>query len=134
MSGTATYAAWQSMINRCVRPSAKHYEYYGGRGIKVCDRWRHSFHAFFEDMGEKPDGFSLGRIDNDGNYEPGNCRWEAFSDQQNNKRSNRFVTFQGRTLTVAQWAQETGLSRYTISGRLDRGWPVDEALTRASGQ
>ena len=95
--GTPTYKSWQSMLRRCYRPSVKHYAYYGGRGITVCDRWKTSFENFLADMGERPVGthssgrslYSIDRKDNDGNYEPGNCRWATSKEQMNNRRNSR---------------------------------------------
>jgi len=85
-SRSPTWSAWRSMIQRCCYPSQQSYPRYGGRGITICDQWRHSFEAFLTDMGEKPGpDFSLGRIDNDGNYEPGNCRWETAEQQTANR-------------------------------------------------
>lgn len=84
--GTNGYWAWVQMKQRCNNPNNRNYKYYGGRGIKVCDRWAKSFIAFIEDMGERPNGLTLDRINVDGNYEPGNCRWATWSEQQLNKR------------------------------------------------
>lgn len=89
MSKTPLYRVWANMIKRCSNPKSTHYEHYGGRGIKVCDRWLHSFEHFYEDMGECPEGMSLDRIDPDGHYEPSNCRWASKSEQSFNRRSIR---------------------------------------------
>jgi hypothetical protein len=106
------------------------YKYYGGRGIKVCDRWM-QYENFLADMGAKPDGMSLDRINPDGNYEPGNCRWASKTEQMNNRRNSRLITAFGKTLTLPQWVQETGLGYYTIYQRLRTGVPPEEALSRA---
>lgn len=116
------------MLHRCQNPNAKDFKNYGERGIKVCERWSASFAAFLEDMGEKPDGLTLERKENSGNYEPGNCRWATRGDQNNNTRVNRLLTFNGKTLTAAQWGRRLGISPHTIRQRLQRGASDAEAL------
>jgi hypothetical protein len=119
------------MHSRCDRPSHPKFRLYGGRGIRVCARWsgRGGFENFLADMGERPAGMSLDRIDGDGNYEPSNCRWATDAEQNSNKATNHLVTHAGRTLTVAEWARRTGLLKTTIRNRLKAGWPVEAALT-----
>ena len=111
-------------------PTHKQYADYGGRGITVCPRWARDFAAFFADMGPRPAGMSLDRKDNDGPYSPENCRWATPTQQLNNTRANRLVTFQGRTQTITEWARERGLRADTLTWRLEQpDWTVDEALT-----
>jgi len=121
------YGIWNSMRTRCENPKAHAYPSYGGRGIKVCERW-HDFMNFLEDMGEPSKGMSLDRIDNDGNYEPDNCRWASTSEQQRNTRRNHFLEFKGERKTVAEWANIVGLTGATIYKRLKRGWTIEDAL------
>jgi hypothetical protein len=134
-----TFQVWAAMKQRCYNPKAQQYKNYGARGIQVCDRWLNSYMAFEQDMGLKPEGLSLDRIDNNGNYEPGNCRWATAKQQRRNQRNNRSLTFQGETKTIADWADQLGLSRVTVNGRLQRGFSCEEALlptsaTRGSNQ
>lgn len=124
---TRTYRVWRGLIQRCHRPNASGYKYYGARGIKVCQRWR-SFQNFFTDMGPCPSGHSIDRIDNNGDYKPSNCRWTTPGQQIRNSRHARMVTFNGITKCLTDWATEKNLRPTTLSGRLDRGWPVAEAL------
>lgn len=128
LSGLPVYAVWQGMHQRCYNPACVSFPDYGGRGIRICDRWL-SVHAFMEDMGHPPDGMTIGRINNDGNYEPGNCRWETQEQQNENTRRNRYITWQGRTQTIKAWAQELDLEPRRISERIRRGWSVEKALT-----
>lgn len=129
-SRTPEHNAWKAMNRRCHTPTNAQYPNYGGRGIKVCRRWRDSFEAFYSDMGPRPsDEHSLDRIDNDGDYEPGNCRWATRVEQGNNRRTNRPITYKGQTRTVSEWAAITGLSEEVILYRLKSGWTADRALT-----
>lgn len=133
--GNRTYVAWYSMIARCEKPSHKSYDRYGGRGIKVCPAWRNSFESFLADMGDRPEGMTLGRKDNDGDYTPENCRWETWEQQQNNRSNNRLLTHRGSTLTLKQWAELTGIKDCTIARRIDVcGWTVAEALETKVGE
>lgn len=125
-----TWVSWRALVARCYNTGASDYPRYGGRGITVCDRWRSSFSAFLEDVGERPDGMTLDRLDSDGNYEPGNVRWATAQQQNRNRRNNRMLTMGGRTQCLADWSEETGIPRDTLGRRLKKGWPVEEALTR----
>lgn len=130
VADTKTWTSWASMLNRCTNERTPAYARYGARGITVCDRWRNSFEAFLEDMGERPDGTTLDRYpDKNGNYEPGNCRWATAIEQQRNRNSNVFVTYNGATKCLAEWATQYGLRADAISWRLKRGWSAHEALT-----
>ncbi len=133
MSKSREFKTWNDMKNRCSLPSLKNYKNYGGRGISVCDRWRRSFENFYEDMGPKPHGLTLERINTNGNYEPGNCKWADADTQANNKRTSRLIEFRGETKTMTQWAQQMGLSSITVQGRLTRGWSPERALTKPAG-
>ena len=106
-TNTPAYNSWNAMLNRCICISSKDYCQYGGRGIEVCDRWRHSFENFYEDMGERPEGTTLDRINNDGNYEPGNCRWATPKEQSNNKRDT-IILDNGIPLSI--WACDNNLN------------------------
>lgn len=125
---TRTYKTWCGMITRCTNPRVATYKYYGGRGITVCERWR-KFPAFLADMGERPAGTSLDRIDNNGNYEPSNCRWATPKIQVRNTSHNRLLEYRGQRRCIAEWVEITGIPRTTIRGRLRIGWPVARALS-----
>jgi len=113
---TRTYSIWASMLQRCSNMNCHKWSRYGGRGIKVCDRW-HKFVNFLADMGEKPEGLSIDRIDNDGNYEPGNCRWATPKQQMNNSSKNTMITFDGKTQCLSAWAREIGIKKNNLSYR-----------------
>lgn len=129
MSSSAEYRAWSHMIGRCEEERSKDYPRYGGRGIKVCERWRNSFENFFADMGPRPsEEHSIDRIESDGNYEPSNCRWATKSQQALNKNTFRRIVHAGMSMTVSQWAKHTGISIATIKWRLKQGLSPDRVL------
>lgn len=126
------YKVWGNMIQRCTNPKDTGWRFYGARGVTVCDRWLKSFEAFFADMGKRPSkDLSIDRIRSTGAYEPGNCRWTTRKVQNRNTRSNRLITYNGRTQTLADWADETGLPYGLIRSRIGRlGWSLERALTQ----
>jgi hypothetical protein len=128
MSSTPVWHAWQAMIQRCENPNDSAYRNYGGRGIAVCEEW-HEFAKFIADMGMRPKGFQLDRENNDLGYFKENCRWVTAKQNHNNRRDNRLVEFDGKSQTIAQWADELGMNYRTLNNRLNRGWPVERALT-----
>jgi hypothetical protein len=126
---TQIYKCWVQIMQRCYNPKHKHYKNYGGRGIKVCDRW-HVFENFYVDMGDCPLGLSLDRRDNNGNYELGNCRWATSKEQMNNREYNVWYTHKGETKNITQWARHLGMSVATLCARLNElGWSIEKALT-----
>ena len=120
------------MKQRCINTNDKSYSYYGGRGITVCQQWIESFDAFLNNVGYAPKlkDVSIGRIDNNGNYEPGNVRWEQRADQNLNTRRNVFIEFNGETKTIKEWADLYNLKYDTLRMRLKSGWSVHDALTK----
>lgn len=127
--GTPTYRSWYNMKSRCNNPNYRNSHLWLGRGIKYPPRWE-LFTEFLKDMGERPDGKSLDRINNDKSYSKDNCRWATREEQANNVTTNRRITFNNRTQTISQWARELGIKRETIRDRIDRyGWPIEKVLT-----
>ena len=118
------------MRDRCNNPNEPSFHRYGGRGIKVCERWNSSFENFLADMGERPDGMTIDRADNDGDYEPGNCKWATRKEQSWNTRRNRYFELNGENLIMSEWARRLGTSTDTIDMRLKSGWPLEKALTQ----
>jgi len=119
------------MIQRCHNQNDSRYSRYGGRGISVCERWRDSFEAFFKDMGRRPSPqHSIDRIDNEKGYSPENCRWASRKEQARNTRESRILTLGGKSMTIAEWAEVTGIPAHTIHSRLSRGQSVTDALTK----
>ena len=128
-SDTCTYSIWLGMKRRCSgKERGRSRKNYYGKGIRVCDRWK-SFERFLEDMGERPDGMSIERIDGTRGYEPDNCKWATAREQANNTSRNRFVSHESATLTVAEWARKLGIKPNTLLYRLRRGVPVERAFT-----
>jgi len=125
------YRAWQMMKQRCTNPKATGYQNYGGRGIRMCERWFNSYEAFIEDVGVPPHGATLDRIDTDGDYEPGNVRWAYGTTQNRNKRNNRPVTWQGQTKTYSAWAADLGISKQSFAYRM-KHWPIEDVFGRAA--
>lgn len=123
------YHTWQAMVKRCNNPTDKNYRNYGARGIKVCPEWEKSFIRFYEDMGSKPVGKSLGRIDNNGPYCKENCRWESPTEQLSNTRRNVFLTLNGETKTLSEWSRTTGIKKNTLRMRIKCGWETERLLT-----
>lgn len=126
-----TYRSWSSMRNRCYSPNDKDYKNYGGRGITVCDRWQ-DFRCFVADLGLRPKGMSLGRINNDGPYSPENCRWEHNHQQNYNKRTTSYATLNGIRRTVREWSKQLCVSYGMVQQRLRAGWPEEVALLSPS--
>ena len=128
------YQAWYDMKRRCHDPTHWHFDHYGARGITVCAEWRESFQLFSAHVGPRPPGQSLDRLDNDRGYEPGNVRWASREEQQNNKRTNRKITHEGRTQTIAQWARELGVPRQALHYRVAyEGMTGGEAIAAVTG-
>lgn len=129
LSETPEYIAWACMIHRCHNPQNRRYASYGGRGITVCDRWRSSFLMFLRDVGKRPsEGMTLERVDNNGNYEPLNCRWASQQEQAYNRRDNRIVIIGGLARPISWWSKTAGIRGTTLSGRLKAGWSPERLL------
>lgn len=133
-SNTTIYYIWANMKYRCLNPNDKSYRYYGGRGIKVCDRWldkENGFINFLTDMGLRPSsGHSLDRIDPTGNYCPENCRWATYKEQANNRTNSHIITFNGKTQPLLNWAEELGIGYEKLFSRLyDYKWDIEKAFT-----
>lgn len=130
MSESPEYNIWRLILDRCINPKSRAYANYGGRGISICDQWRHSFEEFFAAVGRRPKPeLTIERIENNRGYEPGNVRWATRSEQANNKRTNRRITWRGETRNVSEWAKFCGFKSQTLERRLWRGWSIERALT-----
>lgn len=128
MSKTAIYSIWAGIRKRCLDKKHPQFHRYGGRGIGICLRWRYSFENFLADMGERPsEHHSVERENNDGDYEPNNCKWATPKEQASNRRNNRKFLFQGEFLTVAEIARRIGIGRDTLTYRLNNGYTLEDA-------
>jgi hypothetical protein len=127
-SGTPEHETWRGMRSRCRDSGSAVYRNYGARGISVCPEWE-DFVVFLKDMGQRPYGYDLDRIDNSRGYSKDNCRWVSRQRNLNNKRTNVLVEYAGKSQTIADWAAELGINYRTLNNRINRGWPVARALT-----
>ncbi len=130
------HSIWSNMKNRCSNPDVDSYEYYGARGISVCNEWKYNFNIFFDwafKNGYK-EGLSIERINVDGNYEPSNCKWIPLFDQAKNKRNTRYIEYNGIIKTIPEWAKILGVSSKNINYRLRAGWSAEEALTNSKNK
>lgn len=135
MAGTRPYRIWKNMKTRCFNPRSKSYSNYGGRGITVCEKWANSFEAFWEDMGPTyKDGLELDRIDPNGNYEPGNCRWVDKKTQNRNTRANRVVDSPLGAMPLSELAELTGINYGTLKSRANRGLPFEKLIAPVQGR
>lgn len=128
MSKTPMFTSWQRMISRCTNPGDDRFEYYGGRGIRVCERWL-KFEDFLADMGLRPKGMSIDRIDNDGDYCKDNCRWASVKEQCRNRRSNVVIEWRGQKKILKEWSEELGISYTVLQTRIHGGWTIERAFT-----
>lgn len=133
LSHSPEWGVWSSMKQRCENQNTKEFRIYGARGIKVCARW-HDFANFIGDMGPRPSPrHSIDRTDNDGDYEPSNCKWATRTEQARNTRSNHVIEIDGQRKTIAEWSEQSGLGRTAIQSRIRRGWPPCVAVTSPPG-
>ena len=131
-TNTRIYAIWCTMKARCLNKNSKKYPSYGGRGIQVCEEWKESFDAFYEYVSKlnhfEEDGYTLNRINNDGDYEPNNVEWANHTTQANNTRANRKLEYDGESHTIAEWSRIKNISKSALYHRLHRGWDIKDAL------
>lgn len=131
-SKTKLNKVWRNIKDRCFNQNNKRYSHYGGRGITICNEWRDDY-VCFRDWALSNGyayGLSIDRINNDGNYEPRNCRWVDSIKQNNNFSRNRNITYRGKTLSISQWAKLSGLHRNTIDFRIKKGWDIEDVFNK----
>ena len=127
--GRVEYSTWARIKRRCFKESNLDYDRYGGRGITMCKEWADNYESFLNDVGRRPSpNHSIDRIDNNGNYEPGNVRWATRSEQARNKRCNVNITCYGVTMCLAAWSETVGIHVNTLQNRINKGWAIDKAL------
>jgi hypothetical protein len=124
------YNIWKSAKARCHTPTSKDYGRYGSRGISMCKEWRDSYEVFLRDIGPKPEGYTLDRIDNNGNYEPGNVKWASRKEQSHNRNNNNNIEYNGETHNLTEWARIIGIHRNTLEKRFKLGWSIEDTLSR----
>lgn len=130
MAGKTMYYRWNGMIQRCYNPDHSEYKNYGSRGIKVCDRWRNSVLNYIADLGEPPfKGASVDRINNDGDYNPENCKWSTKKEQSVNRRPTRLLSYNGLEMCVSDWERHLGFGLGTLKNRFAQGLSVQQALS-----
>jgi hypothetical protein len=127
-AASGSYRTWKAMKQRCSDPNSIGWNEYGGRGIRVCERWINSFENFFQDMGERPVGMTLDRERVNEDYGPGNCKWATRKEQSNNRRNTIFLEFKGGKMAISQWADELGVGYSVLYGRYAKGWPPERIL------
>lgn len=127
--GSVLYNKWSSMKTRCYSSHSKDYKNYGGRGVKICEEWLD--YKYFREWSLSSgyiEGLTIDRMDNDGNYEPNNCKWLTMAEQQRNKRNNRIITYNGESLTLVEWGEKCHIHPDRIGARLNSGWSVEDSL------
>ena len=131
LTNTRLYHIWRTTKARCLDKNAQKYSSYGGRGISICDEWKDNFQAFYEwaMANGYDDDLTIDRIDANGNYEPSNCRWATSKEQANNRRTNRYIEFEGVVHTISEWSDITGITKSALYHRFSRGWSAEKALT-----
>lgn len=132
LCGTRLYIIWGNMVQRCTNPNNNNYPKYGGRGISICDDWRNDFQSFYNwaIANGYSDGLQIDRINNDGDYEPGNCRWVTAVNNLNNTSRNVIITHNGETHTVSEWARITGINEKTMRNRIKSGKPPEKVFKK----
>ena len=130
MTNSNEFKIWQAMKTRCYNQQTTRYKDYGGRGITICNEWKNSFETFYEDMGKRPKGLSIDRIDNDKGYFKENCMWATQKQQARNMRTNRNIIYKGEVFCLTDWAEKLNIKKQTLASRLRYGWSIERAFTQ----